>query len=104
MPRIAFYFYRLMRDDFVREFCVANHADPHQTVETLAPDGTHQCWDRREEGDLLIFRPPDGYAGDQGLLWSYDRRLQIGQALPRPALEHEALNGRISIHFPSQPI
>jgi hypothetical protein len=96
MMRKALYFYRLADDDFVREFCVAGATDPHQTVRTLAPDGSEQRWDRREEGDLLVFRAPDGYAGSQPLLWAYDRRLQLGEAMPRRELESRALN-RISV-------
>lgn len=97
VPRTAWYFYRLKDDDFVREFCVANARDPNQTVETLAPDGTHQKWARRHEGDLLVFTPPDGYAGDQGLLWAYDRRLQVGEPMPREQLEKLALDSRVSV-------
>lgn len=100
MPRRAFYFYRLRDDHLVSEFCVANHGDPNQYVETLAPDGTAQRWARREEGDLLVFSPPDGYAGAQGLLWAYDKRLQLGRPMPRPMLERLALNMRKSVIVP----
>lgn len=92
----AYYFYRLKTDDFVSEFCVANSGDPNQCVETLAPDGTKQRWKKHSEGDLVIFTPPDGYAGGQGLLWFYDRRLQIGEAAPREELERLALRMRVS--------
>lgn len=98
-PRIAWYFYRLKDDDFVSEFCVANSADPDQSVHTLAPDGTKQPWEKRQEGDLTVFRPPDGYQGDQGLLWAYDRRLQLGEAMPRKELERYALRFRVSANF-----
>ena len=94
-PATAHYFYRLKADDFVSEFCVAGAVGPN-TVHTLAPDGSEQPWARREEGDLLVFRPPDGYAGGQGLLWAYDRRLQRGEAMPRPLLERYALRCRVS--------
>lgn len=99
-PRTAFYFYRLRADDYVSEFCVANHGDPDQYVETLAPDGTTQRWRKREEGDLLVFTPPDGYAGDQGMIWAYDRRLQRGESMPRVMLERLALRMRVSINVP----
>lgn len=101
MPRTAHYFYRLKDDDFVSEFCVANSADPGQYVETLAPDGTAQRWDRRDEGDLAVFRPPDGYSGSQGVLWAYDRRLQRGEAMPRVQLERLALRCRVSVVAPA---
>jgi len=98
MPRTAYYFYRVREDDsLIREFCVAGHADPNQYVETLAPDGTLQRWQKREEGDLLVFWPPDGYAGMQGVLWCYDRRLQIGEPMPRPQLERELLRNRHTV-------
>ena len=96
MPRIAYYFYRLRDDHIVSEFCVANAGDPRQAVETLAPDGTPQRWQQRHEGDLLVFTSPDGYAGDQGILWLYDRRLQLGQPMPREELERQALRMRVS--------
>lgn len=95
-PRIARYFYVLRMDDYVSEFCVAGHADPDQTVSTLTKDGTRQHWTRREEGDLLVFRPPDGYSGGQALDWCYDRRLQVGEAMPRGELEKRSLSNRIS--------
>jgi hypothetical protein len=98
--RTAFYFYRV-RDDLVEEFCVANHeGDPRQYVTTLAPDGTEQRWEKREEGDLLVFHPPDGYVSAQGLLWCYDGRLQRGVAMPRARLEKEMLRMRTSIIKP----
>src|SRR4051812_47720375 len=93
----TYYFYRLKRDDYVREFCVANARDPHQSVSTFAPDGTVQFWPAHADGDLLVFTPPDGYAGDQGLLWCYDRRFQLGEAMPYEELERRALNERKSL-------
>lgn len=96
MPQQAYYFYLLQDDDFVKEFCVANSGDPHQTVATLAPDGTWQYWKSRAEGDLLVFHPPDGYTGDEGLLWAYDKRLQRGEPMPRAELERRALAMRVS--------
>lgn len=98
-PARCHYFYRLREDDFVNEFCVAGSKDPNQFVETLAPDGTPQRWAKRAEGDLVIFTPPDGYAGSQGLLWSYDRRIQVGEPMPREELERQALRCRKSVNF-----
>lgn len=100
-PPIARYYYVLKDDHIVEEFCVAvDGGDPNQYVETLAPDGTAQRWTRRTRGDLLVFLPPDGYSGAQGMLWVYDKRLQSGQAMPRAELERRALNMRISIQVP----
>lgn len=93
----ARYFYRLRDDHIVREFCVEGATDPWQSVETLAPDGTLQRWHRRMEGDLMVFHPPDGYVGEQGLLWSYDRDLQEAEPMPRDLLERRALNMRVSV-------
>lgn len=93
----CWYFYRLREDDFVSEFCVIGSADPNQQVETMAPDGTIQQWEKRKEGNLIVFRPPDGYVGNQGLMWHYDRTLQHGEAAPRDVLEREALNNRLTI-------
>lgn len=94
---LCYYFYRLKEDDCVREFCVAGAVDPDQYVETLAPDGTPQRWEKRQEGDLLVFHPSDGYAGDQCLLWSYNKSLQRGEAMPREQLEKLALSMRCSV-------
>lgn len=96
-PRIAWYFYRLNTDDGISEFCVANHqGDPGQFVQSKMPDGSNVVWDRREEGDLLVFRPPDRRLADQGMLWAYDKRLQRGEPMPQAQLEKLALGGRVS--------
>lgn len=92
---VAFYFYRLRNDNFMKEFCVANAKDPNQYVESRTPDGTLQRWAKRWEGDLLVFTPPDSYDGGP-VGWMYDRRLQLGQMAPRDVLEREALRNRIS--------
>jgi hypothetical protein len=105
-PRVCRYFYRLKDDDLVTEFCVANALDvptegfpDGQYVATRAPDGTLQRWAKRLEGDLLVFRPPDGYAGGQGMEWHYDRRTQRHEPIDRPTLEKLALSGRVSVNF-----
>lgn len=98
-PPTAWYFYRLKEDDFVQEFCVANAQDPNQFVETFGPDGQMHRWAKRQEGDLLVFRPPDAYHGSQGLGWSYDPKLQRGEPMNREQLERRALRGRVSVHF-----
>jgi hypothetical protein len=94
-PQQAFYFYRL-RDNQITEFCVANARDPKQYVESKAPDGSTQLWESRWEGDLLVFHCPDGHNPGDGLLWFYDRRIQIGQAMPLEELERQALRCRVS--------
>ena len=101
-PKPCRYFYRLRDDDFVNEFCVANSADPDQFVESLAPDGTPQRWRARADGDLVVFTPPDGYDGNQGLLWAYNRALQVGEPMPREELERQALRCRksVDLHLP----
>jgi hypothetical protein len=96
MPRQAWYFYRLKDDNLISEFCVANGADPNQYVETPAPDGSLQRWDKREEGELIVFHPPDGYFGGP-VGWMYDKTIQIGQAMPREELERQALRCRTSM-------
>jgi hypothetical protein len=97
---VARYFYRLKNDSFIREFCVEGATDPWQTVDTLAPDGTPQRWRREMEGDLMVFYPPDGYEGEQGLLWAFDPLLQRAEPMPRDLLERRALNMRVSIVKP----
>ncbi len=91
----CFYFYRLRNDNFIKEFCVAGAQDPEQYVDTPAPDGTKQRWIKRMEGDLLVFTPPDGYEGG-AIGWMYNRKLQIGEAMPRAGLERLALRCRVS--------
>jgi len=105
MSASATYFYRLreVSDEIITEFCVRGHSDPRQFVETLAPDGTPQRWENREEGDLLVFHAPDGYSGQQGLIWSYDNRLQEAVPMPRAELEKEAMRMRVSAIFPGLP-
>lgn len=102
--RTAWYFYKLKMDDFVAEFCVANADDTPtddfpegQWVATRAPDQTLQRWAKSQVGDLLVFRPPDGYTGGQGLEWHYDKRLQRHQAADREAMERYALGNRVSV-------
>ena len=95
---IAYWWYRLDDDNFIREFCVANHNDPDQIMVTKAPDGTEQIWDRRVEGDLLVFKAPDGYFGGP-VGWKYDRRKQCGWDLPRNQQERLALKNRLSLSF-----
>jgi hypothetical protein len=96
---VATYFYRLKEDDFVAEFCVANSHDPDQWVGTLAPDGSLQQWAKRDENGLVVFRPPDGYTGSQGMEWHYDKRMQVHEAAPRELMEKLALNNRVSVNF-----
>jgi hypothetical protein len=94
--RVAYYFYRLRDDHLVREFCVVGAIGP-QTVHTLSPDGLPEYWQQRDENGVLVFLPPSGYAGGQGLLWAYDKRLQRGEAMPRHLLERMALGMRMSV-------
>lgn len=101
-PRRAYYFYRL-KDDRPVAFCVANACGP-QSVETLKPDGSHQKWESRWVGDLLEFYPPCDTEIDHvtacGIFWAYDKRLQVGEAMPREELERRAMNMRKSIIVP----
>ena len=95
----AYYFYVLKDDHIVAEFCVANAQDERQSVLTAAPDGTLQVWKKAARGDLLVFYPPDGYTGDRPMQWMYDRRLQIGEPMPRDLLEKYALRNKHSVYF-----
>ena len=97
MASIVYYAYVLGRDDYVEEFHVANASDPHQWVETLAPDGTRQKWPDRMRDGVLVFYPPDGYSGGQGLLWHYDPRWQECVRISRAAMEKIALRNRHSL-------
>lgn len=96
----AYYFFRLRDNEVVKEFCVSNAQDPNQYVESTAPDGTKQRWEKRWDGDLLVFRPPDGYAEFQPLGWVYDKQLQDGEATPQELMERLALNMRVSESVP----
>ena len=97
-PPTAHYFYRLRNDSRITEFCVAGATDPHQFVESLAPDGTRQRWPSRREGDLLVFSAPDGYT-DGPCGHGYDGSLQRCEPAPREVLEREALRNRVSVAF-----
>ena len=97
-PQAAHYSYVLKNDNTIVKFCVANHRGP-QTVETTAPDGkTRQNWTQKEEGDLLVFYPPDGYLGGP-VRWKYNKFLQNGEPMPRDLLEKLALGMRVSVSF-----
>jgi hypothetical protein len=95
--RIAYFFYRLTDDNFIGEFCVANYyADMDQRMETKVPDGSIQLWERRIEGDLMVFHAPDGYDGGP-VGWKYDRRKQVGEHLPWKQMHRYALSSRHSM-------
>lgn len=95
--RTARYFQRVYAHGARIEFCVANHqGDPNQHVMHMAMDGTQRFWQKREEGDLLIFRSPDDWDGRTGLMWSYDRRLQRGEPMPTAEAERLAMGSRVS--------
>ena len=98
----ALYFIRLSgsADNIIREFCVCNARDPEQFVETLAIESEggeiYQRWEKRWEGDLLVFKAPDGYvAGAIG--WCYDHTRQKGEHADWQTLERELLRNRKSV-------
>lgn len=93
------YFYRLKDDHVVHSLCLvgAKADDPLLAVETLAPDGTTQRWKMTRESGMLVFWPPDGYAGVQGLVMRYSKDVQRHAAAPRELLERYALNNRTSV-------
>lgn len=97
MPNVVYYAYHLKRDDYVEEFHVANASDPYQWVETLAPDGSRQKWPSRWRDGVLVFHPPDGYSGGQGLLWHYDPAMQECIRISRANMEKIALRNRHSV-------
>lgn len=99
-PREATYFQRVYADGARIEFCVANwQGDPAQSVVSAGPDGRPREWDRREDGDLLVFTSPDDYDGKTGFLWKYDRRLQVGEKMPQDQAERAAMSNRVSVHL-----
>ena len=69
-----------------------------QLVETLnlVAAETYQRWDKREEGDRLVFRAPDGYIGGE-VGWCYDHTRQKGVAAPVDVLDREQLRNRKSL-------
>ena len=95
-PAVVRYFYLIKNDDFITEFCVAGAIGPN-SVETIAPDGSFQQWPSFWREGMLVFRAPDGYSGGQGLIWSYDKRLQSGEPMTRPELERRAMRMRVSV-------
>jgi len=101
-PQTAYYFCRVhpAAENVILEFCVANSNDPDQVVETLAIENEggeiFQKWEKRWEGDLLVFKAPDGYvAGAIG--WYYDNSRQRGEHAPWKVLESELLRNRKSL-------
>jgi hypothetical protein len=73
------YFQRLAEDEScIREFCVFGvngfDVDPGMQLiwEPIPGDFEgRRYWHKRTEGDLVIFRPPDGYDGGPVIFW-YD--------------------------------
>lgn len=97
-PRKALYFQRVYLDGARVEFCVGNwQGDPDQSVVSTGPDGTRRAWDRRQDGDLLVFTSPADWDGVTGFLWRYDPRLQVGEKMPPDQAERAALNNRMSV-------
>lgn len=96
--QIAYWWQRLNDDNYIKEFCVANHNDPDQTMETPQQSGAMQVWDKRIEGDLLVFKAPDGYNGGP-VGWKYDRRKQCGWDLPHDAQARLAIRNKVSVNF-----
>lgn len=98
-PRIFHVFYRLTDDHIIDSFCCvgADATDPLLAVETLAPDGTTQRWAMRREDGMVVFYPPDGYSGGQGMVLRYSKEIQKHQLAPREVLERYALRHRVSL-------
>jgi hypothetical protein len=106
-PRQATYFYVLKDDHIIDEFCVANSEGP-VSVESYIVDPklgggpAIQKWDSFWRGNLLVFKPPDSYVGDQGWWVHYDRRLMTLERMDLVELDRHALRMRTSIIVPAR--
>lgn len=95
-PKESYFAYRLDSNSYVTEFIVFGDHDPDQYVECHMPDDTVHRWDKRREGDLLVFKAPPGYDISRGLGWRFDKRLQYRVEMPDAMLEKFAMRGRVS--------
>lgn len=97
--RMAWYFYRLDMNDGVKEFCVANAADPATSVASRGKDGKMHVWARRVEGDLLIFTPHADYVEGDWFGLQYDKTVQRCETAPPEIRDREALRNAVSVNF-----
>jgi hypothetical protein len=98
-PKTAYYFYHIKHDSVMVEFCIVNWEGPVR-VETDNPDGSHQAWESRQVGDMLVFYAPDGYRMQDGgpCKLTFDKRLMDIKAMPPEEIDKLCL-GRISANF-----
>lgn len=96
--RTFYSYYRLRNDDVVHSLVLVNadDTDPLLAVDTLAPDGTVQKWAMTRDAGRLVFWPPDGYSGSQGMCLHFSKDIQRHESAPREVLEREALGNRVS--------
>ncbi len=91
----AFYFYRIRWDYYVHEFCIVNAVGPCAVWTDVdgQPEEALQKWDCYAEGDIMVFRAPDGYVNHQALRVACDKRLN--ELLPMPPDEMDRLALRL---------
>lgn len=97
----------MLDDHRVESFVVEGLPYPDEmSIETLAPDGTKQYWERRQENGRDVFYPPKCYrdaefhsallAPERGALMQPGPRQKLCLK-PRPQLERAALGNRHSV-------
>lgn len=106
-PKICPCWFRLKDHSRVESFVAMGLVDPAgMTVETHAPDGSIDRWERREENGLHVFYPPKHYR-DAEFYTPTDSPVrgiivrggphQILKRVPRPDEEKLALRNRHSV-------
>ena len=106
-PKICPCWWRLIDDHRVESFVVVGLVAPEEmTIETLAPDGTKQFWERRRENGRDVFYPPQCYRDaefakaildvERGALMRPGPK-HILELVPRPMEEKLALHNRQTI-------
>jgi hypothetical protein len=91
----AYYFYRVRWDYYVTEFCIVGAVGPCAVWTEVdgQPQEDLQAWEAYEEGEIKVFRAPDGYTDYQMLRVACDKRLN--ELLPMPPQEMDRLALRL---------
>lgn len=97
-PRLARYFQRVVGGYSGQlELCVVNwQGDPDQTVASFTPGGELRQWDKRVEGDFLVFRAPFDWDRTGIMRWHYDPARQATEEMPREEAARLMLGNRVS--------
>jgi len=98
-PAVATYAYRLHGDRLHYDVCLLGSRGP-VSVKSVKLDGNHVEWEGHQEGDAMIFEPPDGHDINDGFFVGYDKRIMRLEAMDRAEIERFAMRYRVSVTKP----